>query len=663
MTEVAPYGTWSTPISAARVVAASVRIEEVKISSSGEGQSAIWWSEQRPHEGGRSQIVRRSPDGSVAEILPEGVSARSRVHEYGGGGWWLAGETVFYVDAVDQRVWRIDPGFDPEPLTALPAQGSLRYADGVVTNDWRWIICVQEVHPSADSPATDVVNRLVAIPSTGGDPIELWSGADFVASPRLDARSEHLSWISWSNPDMPWDATQLWGGRLDLSGREPKLSDATAVAGGPDESVILPEWDADGRLWFCSDRTDWWNLYHFPQAGVPTGEPVAAVTGSFEIGEPAWAFAQPRYAFLEDGRVVYAASSDGIDHLGAYDLISGRIDRVAVPFTEIHQLTAVDGHAVFVGAGFLSEAVITAVLIGRGGATAPPVMMRPARDLGVSSAHLSAGTPITFPTAGGRIAHGIMYPPNNPDFVGPPDERPPLVVMIHGGPTSAASAALALKVQFWTSRGFLVCDVNYRGSTGFGRRFRNELRGRWGIADIEDCVAAAAFLVERGRVDAKRCVIRGGSAGGYTTLCALTFTDAFAAGASLYGVTDLELLAQDTHKFEARYLDGLVGPYPEDAQTYRDRSPIHHVDQLDRPVILMSGSADQVVPLSQMQTIVSALGDNGVPHASIVFEGEGHGFRRAENIERAMEAELSFYLQVFGLPLPAGLERIEIVNG
>lgn len=256
-----------------------------------------------------------------------------------------------------------------------------------------------------------------------------------------------------------------------------------------------------------------------------------------------------------------------------------------------------------------------------------------------------------------------MYPPNNPDFVGPPDERPPLVVMIHGGPTSAAVAALAFKVQFWTSRGFLVCDVNYRGSTGFGRRFRNELRGRWGIADIEDCVAAAEFLVERGRVDPNRCVIRGGSAGGYTTLCALTFTDTFAAGASLYGVTDLELLAKDTHKFEARYLDGLVGPYPQDAQTYRDRSPIHHVDQLDRPVILMTGSADQVVPLSQMQTIVAALGDNGVPHAPIVFEGEGHGFRRAENIERAMDAELSFYLQVFGLPLPPGLERIEIVNG
>ncbi|MFN8053167.1 MAG: prolyl oligopeptidase family serine peptidase [Acidimicrobiales bacterium] len=667
MAQVAPYGAWTSPIGAERVMGGSSRLGEVAVTD-----DAVWWSELRPTEGGRTQIVRRSPNGELADVLPAGVSAQSSVHEYGGGAWWLAGETVFFVRRDDQRIWRLDPGFDPTPVTPVPlTPRGLRYADAQMTPDLRWIVCVQEAHPGeaeVDSGATEAVNRLVAIPATGGVPVVLRQGADFVMSPRLDHTGELLAWVEWSHPDMPWDSTELHVGRLDPTGLVPTLSGVRHLVGGrgageagDGESIVQPEWDHDGRLWFCSDRTDWWNLYRYEFPGPPSGEPVPVAAGAYEVALPAWVFGESRYAFLSDNRVVFAFTTDGVDHLAVYDTIADRVDRIAVPCTSIHQVRAWQTTVVFVGGSFTTESAVVATVVGRGGACSRLETMGQVADAGLSSSLLSVGQPITFPTDGG-IAHGIFYPPTNSEFVAPEGTRPPLIVTIHGGPTSAANAELNLRVQFWTSRGFAVVDVNHRGSTGFGRRYRNELRGQWGVADVADCIAAARFLAGAGRADGDRLVIRGGSAGGFTTLAALTFSDAFSAGCSLYGIADLELLMADDHKFESQYTVSLVAPYPEGVDVYRERSPIHHLEGFTAPLIIFQGTEDKVVPPNQAQLMVDALAARGVPYSAVFFEGEGHGFRQAANIVRCLEAELSFYAQVLGFPEPEGVTPVVVEN-
>lgn len=661
MARFAPYGAWTSPITAARVAAASSRIEQVALSD-----DAVWWSEVRPGEGGRSQVVRLGADGGPNDVLAEGFSARSRVHEYGGGAWWLAGETLCFVNGADQRIWRLDPGFDPVPLTPEPRRpAGVRYADGLLTPDLRWIVCVQEAHPGEAGVAVDApeaVNRLVAVPAHGGAPVVLRAVADFVMSPVLDRHGDLLAWIEWSHPDMPWDAAELWVAELDRSGPAPRLVDPQRVAGGPGESVQAPRWDLDDRLWFVSDRTDWWNLYHFPRPGRPdrpAADAVAVAPGPWEVGVPPWVFGESRYAVTGDGRVVLAYSTDGLDRLSVYEPATGRLDHLAVPYTSIRQVRARDSSVVMVGASFTSDATVATTLLGRGAMGQPrPLSSRP--DLGLSSAAISEGVPITFPTAGGRVAHGIYYPPANAAFVAPDGSRPPLVVSIHGGPTAAAAPQLNLRTQFWTSRGFAVVDVNYRGSTGFGRRFRDELRGNWGVADVEDCAAAARFLAESGRADPDRLLIRGSSAGGFTVLRALLADDTFRAGASLYGIADLEALAGDDHKFESRYTHSLVAPYPEGAAIWRERSPIGEIARLRRPLILFQGTEDRVVPPAQSRMVAEALEAAGVAHAHLEFEGEGHGFRRAETLIRCLEAELSFYTQVLGLPHPADVEPVEV---
>jgi dipeptidyl aminopeptidase/acylaminoacyl peptidase len=661
VTQKTACGAWPSPISAERVVEASVRLGDIAISRDVAGREAVWWAEQRPSEGGRTQVVRRADDGTVTDVLPVGSSASTRVHEYGGGAWWLDGETLFYCEGEDQRIYRLDPGGRPWPVTPEPpTKFGLRYADGVVAGDW--IICVQEDH----SPDGEPANRLVAVPTGGGDVTVLFDASDFVAAPHHDAASGLMAFVTWDHPAMPWDSTQLWVAEFDAATGFPRLINTEPVAGGPGESIGQPRWDGLGRLWFVSDRTDWWNLYRFGNPGRPVGDPVPVAAGLCEVIEPMWVFGRPRYAFLSDHRVVFAQRSAGLDHLAVVDPATGRVDRVETPATEIPTLTASATTAVYVGASFTSEPAVHAVLVGRNGATGGAQLLRPGRDLALSSAHLSAGQHISFPTGAsgtnGQVAHGIFYPPTNPEHDPLEGERPPLLVMIHGGPTSAAQPALRLGLQFWTSRGFAVVDVDYRGSTGYGRQYRDQLRGQWGVADVEDCVAAARFLADSGRVDPARVLIRGGSAGGFTTLAALTFTDVFAAGASYYGVADLALLAAETHKFEARYLDGLVGPYPEMAALYEERSPLAHIDQLDRPVIVFQGTEDKVVPPSQAVAIVSALARAGVPHAYLPIEGEGHGFRQAANIQRTLEAELSFYLQMLGIPHPDDLPRVDVVR-
>lgn len=644
-----PCGAWPSAITAELVVGASTRLGQLVT----DGLSVLW-TELRPHEGGRTQILRRDQTGDVAELLPPEHSAASRVHEYGGAAVWFDGGTPVYVGDVDQRIWRLPADGVPVPLTPEVPDRQKRYADGA-SHPAGWMIVVEEDHTGGG----EAVNRLVAVPSSGGDPVAIYDSSDFVAAPRLSPDGALLAFLTWDHPDMPFDATTLRVAPVIVDADHLRLGEVTAVAGGPDESICQPSWDPAGRLWFISDRTEWWNLYRFDHPGMPSGDPVAVHPRPAEVGEPAWVLGQSRYAHLSDGRVVVAEHADGRDRLVVIDE-AGSPEVIETGITEVTHLIATSTTVVLVGAGPRTEPSVQALLVGRKGRTGGTVAIRPARDLPISSAHLSTCQHFTFPTTDGEIAHALYYPPTNPDFEPLEGERPPLIVMIHGGPTSRARTELRLAVQFWTDRGFAVVDVDHRGSTGYGRRYRLGLRGRWGEADVADCVAAAEALAASGRADPQRMVIRGASAGGFTTLAALTTTEAFAAGASYYGIGDLSVLATDTHKFESRYLDRLVGPWPDAAEIYRDRSPLQHLDRLTKPVILFQGTEDRVVPPNQAEAIVAGLAARGIPHAYLSFEGEGHGFRQAPNLRRALEAEWSFYLQVLGIEHPLDLPRVEL---
>jgi dipeptidyl aminopeptidase/acylaminoacyl peptidase len=676
-----PHGSWPSPITAELVVASATSITEAAV-----GMVDVWWAEGRPAEGGRVQLVRHQPGGSRLDVLPEGFAARTRVHEYGGGAWWLHEGDVVFVNWADQRLWRLDDGADdPFPLTPEPAHHhGDRYADGRFTADGRWVVCVREHHPAPSGDAApEPTNELVAVwarPRGGlADPVVLVSGPDFVAAPRVSPDGRHLAWLQWRHPDMPWDGTELHVAELRTDPSEfdrISLGPGVRLAGGRDESITQPEWDPGGDLLFCSDRSDWWNLHRIghdaveaaladPSAPPPEPQPLAPIDA--EVGVPHWVFGQSRYAVLDDGRILLAYARDGVDHLGVVPSGGGGVLALDAPFTALASVRAFGAGAVLVGASATTEPEVVAVDVpvdvAPDGSTAVGVaVLRPARDLGIDPGWFSVPEPVSFATTGDRFAHALHYPPTNPEHVGPPGEAPPLVVLSHGGPTSAARSQLDLGVQYWTSRGFGVVDVNYGGSSGYGRSYRRRLRGEWGIVDVDDCVAATRLLVDRGDADRDRLVIRGGSAGGFTTLAALVFREVFAAGCSRYGIADLETLARDTHKFEARYLDSLVGPYPDRRDLYVDRSPVHALDELDCPVILLQGADDEVVPPSQSEAVVEALEANGLPYAYLLFAGEQHGFRRADTIRRALEAEAYFYSRVLGFDLADEVEPVEIAN-
>jgi dipeptidyl aminopeptidase/acylaminoacyl peptidase len=641
----ASYGSWPTPFTSASVVAGAVRLGELVVDG-----VDVLWAEGRPAEGGRTQIVRRGADGSCTDLLPEGWNARTAVHEYGGGGWWARDGVVWFANWADQRLYRLAPDADPLPLTPEPATARAdRFADGDLSPDGASIVCVRERHHGTS--AAEVVNEIVRLGAhVPGEPEVLVSGSDFVAAPRLSPDGAMLAWLRWNHPSMPWDATELVVRDLD-SGEE------LVIAGGPDESVLEPRWHADGALWFLSDRSDWWNLYRYA-----SGIDIATVVRvDAEIGVPHWQFAAARYAMLPDGSVVFARLRRGYDGLARRDP-DGTVTELETPFSRVTAVHAAPDGTVLVVAGSPTRepGVYRADRVDGVIAT-----LRPPRDLGVEPGFISVPEHITFPSGDDRTAHALFYPPAHPERTGPDGELPPLIVEIHGGPTSAASPVFSTAVQYWTSRGFAVVDVNYGGSTGYGRAFREQLAGQWGIVDVADCLAAARHLARTGHVDGERLTIRGGSAGGFTTLAALVRADTpFAAGADLFGVADLEALARDTHKFESRYLDGLVGPYPAARDVYVERSPIHHVDRFSRPLIVLQGSEDPIVPPAQSETIVDALRDRKIPVAYLLFDGEQHGFRRAENIRRALDAELSFYAQVLGFNLPAeeGIEPVAVEN-
>ena len=669
-----PYGSWPSPITADLVVAGAVGLGEVRV-----GEEELWWSELRPEDAGRVMIVRHETGGRPLDVLPAGFSARTRVHEYGGGAWWLHSGSLFFTNWADQRLYRVDPAAEPDTyqppvaLTPEPAEThGDRFADGVVTADGRWVICVRERHHDG---AVD--NEIVALPAfaaEASEPIVLVSGPDFVAAPRTSPDGQLLCWLQWNHPDMPWDGTELWLGSLHDDGAVCRIGASRRLVGGRDESITQPQWHGDESLWFVSDRSDWWNLYRIdaPATLVSVAEVEPAVVAVAplrgEIGTPAWVFAQARYAFLADGRIVIAYAADGVDHLAIVDPAVAQGERIvdlATGYSALSSLQVYGHGAVFVAASATTEPAIVVADLPRSGDVTLAVVVPP-RVLAIADDWISVPEALEVRGDDGAVAHAMYYPPTSPTSVGLAGTAPPLLVMSHGGPTAAARPQLSLSVQFWTSRGFAVVDVNYRGSTGYGRAYRKALDGQWGIADVDDCVTAASHLVAAGVVEAEHLAIRGGSAGGYTTLCALTFRDRFRAGASLYGVADLEALARDTHKFESRYLDSLVGPYPERQDIYQERSPINHVDQLDCPLIVLQGLEDEIVPPAQSEMIVDAVRAKGLAVAYVAFEGEQHGFRQAPNIKRALEAERYFYGQVFRIPpfdpMDVPSEPIQIEN-
>jgi dipeptidyl aminopeptidase/acylaminoacyl peptidase len=639
---VLPYGSWPTPITSELVVRSARLPNGLCVDG-----TDLWWSEGRPEEAGRFAVLRRSADGSATEVVTAPYSARSAVHEYGGGAWWVSDGVLWFTDWATQRLHRVAPGGEPVALTPEPeVPRGLRYADGRLSPDGATLLCVQERHHADGREATNTIVRLEAHePSL---PEAVVEGPDFVADPRWRSDGGAFCWLEWDHPDMPWDATRLV---VDEGGTR------TVVAGGDQrESVCGPAWAPDGSLWFSADRTGFWSLYRWTPAGGV--EPVVDL--GKDIGFPQWVFGQRCFAFLPDGSVAFVYADAGIDHLALWAPDTGVTD-LEVPHTMIEGVLPLGASVVYIAASPTTETHVVRVPVVDGTAGPIEVVVAP-RELGLDPAWFAPPEAIDFPTADGATAHALLYRPTSPAARGPSDERPPLIVMIHGGPTAAARPMLQLSKQYWTSRGFAVVDVNYRGSTGYGRAYRDLLQGVWGVADVEDCAAVCQHLVERGDVDAARLCIRGGSAGGFTTLAALAFTDVFAAGASHYGVADLGVLAEETHKFESRYLDGLVGPWPEARATYEERSPIRHTDRIDRPLAVFQGLDDPIVPPNQAEMIVEAVRAKGVPVAYVAFPGEQHGFRQAANIRAALDGELSFYAQVLGFDLPPdeGIPPIDI---
>ncbi len=637
MATTAPFGSWRSPITADLLVEKVVRLSQVLVDG-----DDVYWNESRPAEAGRQVVVRRSGDGAVGDVLPAGFSARTLVHEYGGQSFAVWRGTVFFSNFDDQRVYRVAPGGrEPEAITAEPAAPRAeRYADPVVTPDGRWLVCVRERHQ-----ADGVVNDVVAVPTDGGEAVVLAGGHDFFAAPRVSPDGSEVCWLSWDHPNMPWDGTELWAAPL----RDGSLhGDPRKVAGGTEESISQPRWSPSGRLHYVSDATGWWNLC---AEGSGT-----LVQREGEFTGPDWVFGQATYTFLDDDLVVASWSEDGTGRFGTVG--PDWLQEVPVPYTSVESVQPVAGGVVAIAGSPAEAPALVRISLPSG----EDEVLRRSREPAVEAGYLSEPEAVEFPTEGGLTAHGLYYPPHNQDFDGPGDDKPPLVVMSHGGPTSATSSVLNLAVQFFTSRGLAVVDVNYGGSTGYGREYRQRLRGQWGVVDVDDCVNAARHLAQQGVVDGDRLVIRGGSAGGYTTLAALTFRDAFAAGASHYGVADVEALAKETHKFESRYLDGLIGPYPAARDVYVERSPIHHTDRLQRPMILFQGLEDEVVPPEQAEMMAAALRAKGIPFAYLAFEGEQHGFRRAETIKRVAEAELWFYGRVLGFTPADDIDPVPVEN-
>jgi dipeptidyl aminopeptidase/acylaminoacyl peptidase len=629
---LASYGSWPSPITSDLIVAETIALSEMWLD-----EGDVYWLEGRPREAGRYVLVRQDANGQTSDVTPTPFNVRTRVHEYGGGAYTVHAGVVYFSHYQDQRLYRQFPGAAPKAITPPPPEPAngdmcLRFADGLIdAGRQRWI-GVREDHLVQGREA---VNTLVSLDLSGAEAARvLVEGADFYSTPRLSPDGKRLAWLSWNHPNMPWMGTELWVAEFAANG---DLTEYRQIAGGPAESIFQPEWSPDGFLHYISDRSGWWNLYR-----EETGQSLALYPLSAEFGQPQWVFGMSTYAFLSAEQLVCTYTQNGLDRLALLDLTTRQLTPLDLPFTNYHYLRASCNRVAFRAGSATEPASIVALDV----ATRTTKILARATSVASNpqvSRYFSRPQPIEFPTEGGKTAHGLYYPPCNPDCTPLAGEKPPLVVKCHGGPTGMASSILDLRIQFWTSRGVAVLDVNYGGSTGYGREYRDRLHLTWGVVDVDDCVNGARHLASQGLADAERMVITGGSAGGYTTLAALAFRDTFKGGGSHYGVSDLEALFSDTHKFESRYDEYLIGPYPAAKEVYRQRSPINHVDRLTAPVIFFQGDEDRVVPPNQAERMVQALRRKGVPVGYLLFAGEQHGFRKAENIKRALDAELYFY--------------------
>lgn len=644
------YGTWESPIKSALIAENSITPLEIQIDEKGN----VYWLELRPSEGGR--YVLRS-NQQKEDLLAKPFNSRTRVHEYGGGSYIVQNDVVYFTHFPDQRIYRLDlqGKKEPTPLTSESKDAALRYADFETDSFRKQIIAVHENHRGEH----DVQNSIVAIPLN--DPsklVTLDQGYDFYSSPRLSPDGKYLVWICWNNPNMPWDETELWIGEFN-QGQEPELINKKKLFGKTNESIIQPKWSPDGKyIYFVGDQSGWWNIYR----STVDGQSVEHIYNmEAEFGGPAWQFGSSYYDFDSNENLVACYWTNGTAKLAQIDVSSKKL--TPLPSTEIYtdiRSVHVHGeHVYFIGSSSTKPVEVVEYNIQKNTLQS----LCSSTNAPIDSRYLSVPEMITFKT-GNDIAYGIYYPPKNDDYPVPSSttELPPLLVRTHGGPTAATTSAFNLRIQYWTSRGYALLDVNYRGSTGYGRKFRDSLKDNWGIYDVQDCIAGAEHLVQQKKVDRNRLTIDGGSAGGYTTLCALTMYDYFSAGASHYGVTDLELLAQDTHKFEARYLDLLIGEYPAKKNIYIERSPIHHVKNLSKPIIFFQGSEDKIVLPSQAELMVNALREKHLPVAYVLFEGEQHGFRKAENIRKSLDGQFYFFSKIFRFQMADKVEPIPIEN-
>jgi dipeptidyl aminopeptidase/acylaminoacyl peptidase len=636
MVKIAPFGSWKSPITADLVASSSIRIGDLQVHA-----GKLYWSEMRPEEDGR-YVVLECSDKGVRNLTPDGFNIRTRVHEYGGRAYTLVDDVLYFSNFDDQVTYSCRWGGSP---VRVSSEKDHRHAD--YFGRGKVLVCVREDHSLENREA---VNTLVSFDLEDGSSRTLVEGNDFYSNPRLSPDGGSMAFLTWNHPNMPWDGCELWVAELEKDG---SVGDTRRVSGGSNESIVQPEWSQSGELCFISDRNGWWNLYRLKDGRVEAVYPMAA-----EFGGPHWVFGLSYYSFMGEDEIVAIYNKNGLKHLARIDVYEKRLEEIETPYTDLSYLQVDQGYAFFLGGNYKTPQEVVKINLDSNEIQ----VLKRSDNVEIDDGYLSPPKPIEYPTEESLKANAIYYPPVNKDYKPLGDELPPLVVKVHGGPTSQTTTTLNWGIQYWTSRGFGLVDVNYGGSTGYGREYMRRLMGNWGVVDVDDSVNAAKYLIKENLIDLGRTAIRGGSAGGYTTLCALAFRDFFKAGASYYGISDLEVFVHDTHKFESRYLYSLLGPYPESKDIYKKRSAINYLDHIRAPMVIFQGLEDRVVPPNQAELMVDALRSNGLPVAYLPFEGEQHGFRMAKNIKRSLEVELFFYSKIFGFTPYDEIEPIEIEN-
>ncbi|GAB2198125.1 alpha/beta hydrolase family protein [Sessilibacter sp. MAH4] len=661
MKKTLPYGSWPSKISAQHIVSQSLGLAEPKW----DGED-LYWLEFRPNEKGRNCIVKKDGNGNISDVIPENMSSRSKANEYGGGSYTVANHIVYFVSGYDQRIYKVDTQTQPIQATAITAEGPYRYADLLIDSHKNRIICIREdhSHKSADDQSHHIEEKaeLVAVDCNTGETTVLATGDDFYASPNLSLDGNQLVWISWNHPAMPWESNSVFTAIINSQGT---LDDITAIAGvaagEAPQSHFQPQWSATNTVISICDRDNWWHFYEYKQQNW---QPLLKAELNFadaEFATPQWVFGLSTWGFIDVETIACCFNIRNIWQLALINYQTGDCNVIESDCSDIANMAVSNNKFAFIGSNAATPSELAIIDLNSENEDELIFEIVKSIPTDLQEDVFSIPEAIEFGPEGEQ-AHGFYYPPHNTEYCAADGEKPPLIVMAHGGPTSARSTAFNIKIQYWCSRGFAVVDVNYRGSTGYGRDYRLALNHNWGVKDVEDVCRAANYLVEKGLADANKLAIKGGSAGGYTVLAALTFESTFKAGASHYGIGDLETLATDTHKFESRYLDSLIGKYPEDQSTYVSRSPINHVERLDCPVIFFQGGQDKVVPPNQAEAMVNALNAKEIPVAYVLFPEEGHGFRQANNMIRSVEGELYFYSKIFGFELSEKIEAVEIQN-